>query len=139
MAYNPYEKDSRDLIIQSEPEGLMKASTSCLHISYGSIDAESVLFAMTLRGAEEPSRAITVPVRASFSFPELPLEPGFPSFALSSNSGGFPLNVSFLDFPAEIRLEIYRLLLTNNEHKCVWLDSDDEGSEGSEDSEDSCA
>ena len=72
-----------------------------------------------------------------FSSPELPLELGFPSFALDSNSVGFPLNVSFLDFRAEIRLEIYQLLLMNHEHKCVWLDGDDEGSEGSEDSEDS--
>jgi hypothetical protein len=72
-----------------------------------------------------------------FSSPELPLELGFPSFTLDPNSVGFPLNVSFLGFPAEIRLEIYRLLLMNHEHKCVWLDGDDEGGEGSKDSKDS--
>jgi hypothetical protein len=136
QAYDPHEKASRDLIIQAEPESLMKASASCLHISYGSVDAESVLFAMTLRGAGEPSRTITVPVGASFSSPELPLELGFPSFALDSNSVGFPLNISFLDFPAEIRLEIYRLLFMNHEHKCVWLDGNGEDSEDGWDSDD---
>jgi len=115
----------------------MKASASCLHISYGSVDSEPVLFAMTLRGAGEPSRATTVPVGASFSSPELPLELGFPIFALDSKSVGFPLNISFLDFPAEIRLEIYRLLFMNHEHKCVWLDGDNKGGEGSYDSDDS--
>lgn len=136
MAYDPHEKASRDLVIQAEPEGLMKASASCLHISYGSVDAESVLFAMTLRGVGEPSRTITVPVGASFSSPELPLELGFPSFALDSNSVGFPLNISFLDFPAEIRLEIYRLLFMNHEHKCVWPDGDDEDSDDDDDGDD---
>jgi hypothetical protein len=80
MAYDSYGKASRDLIIQAEPEGLVQASASCLHISHGSVGAEFVLFAMTVRGAEEHSRTIMVPVGAPFSSPELPLEPGFPSF-----------------------------------------------------------
>jgi hypothetical protein len=84
-----YENGSRELTIQVEPECLMNAfpHPAC-PISYGSVDTESILLAMALRGAKEPFRDDHAgPVGASFSSLELLV---FLSFVLDSNSTGFP-------------------------------------------------